>query len=237
MTILYEDNHLVVVNKAPGELVQADRTGDPCLRDTLAEHLAREHNKPGRAFVGVVHRLDRPVGGVVVMAKTSKALARLNDMFSRHIPTKTYWAIVPGRPPKDEDTLTHWLASRQQGNKTYIVPPDTPGAKEARLHYRLLAQGDRYSLLEIQLLTGRKHQIRAQLSAIGLPIRGDLKYGAPRSLPDGSISLLARRITLPHPVAGGADIDVTAPLPDDPLWQALYSMLNAQCSMGPTDQR
>lgn len=223
MNVIYEDNHIIVVDKAPGEIVQGDKTGDRPLVDIVKQWIKETHAKPGNVFCGVVHRLDRPVGGLVVFAKTSKALARLNDMFRNGDVHKTYWAITRNKPPKPTDTLTHWLTPVERINKTYVNSGPKSGAKEARLIYRLLASGDRYHLLEINLLTGRKHQIRAQLSAIGCPIRGDLKYGDKRSNPDGSISLLARRIRFRHPVSG-IEIDLTATLPDEPLWQALNAL-------------
>ncbi len=220
MDVLYEDNHIIVVNKEPGEIVQGDKTGDTPLSETVAAWLKEKYAKPGNVFVGVAHRLDRPVGGVVVMAKTSKALARLNEMFRRGEVHKRYWAITRGTPPEPAGELTHYITTTERNNKSYASPAPRPGAKEARLRYSTLATGDHYRLLEVELLTGRKHQIRVQLSAIGCPIRGDLKYGDRRSNPDGSISLLAREIRFVHPVSG-KEIHVTAPVPRDPLWQAL----------------
>ena len=220
MTVLYEDNHIIIVNKAPGEIVQGDKTGDTPLSETVKQWIKETHAKPGNVFLGVAHRLDRPVGGVVVFAKTSKALARLNEMFRVGNVHKTYWAITRGKPEKPEDTLTHWITTVERNNKSYASPTEKPGAKEARLAYRTLAESDRYRLLEINLMTGRKHQIRVQLSAIGCPVKGDLKYGDKRSNPDGSISLMARRIRFTHPVSG-IEIDVTAPVPDDTLWHVL----------------
>ncbi len=201
MTPLYEDNHLIVVAKEPGEIVQGDKTGDRPLSETVKAYLKELHNKPGNVFCGVVHRLDRPVGGVVIFAKTSKALSRLNEMLRNGQIKKLYWALVEGRPANDEETLENYLVSNQKLNKTFIARPDSKDAKLARLHYRVLARGLCYSLLEIELLTGRKHQIRAQLAAIGHPIKGDLKYGSRRSNPDGSISLLARSVEFEHPVS------------------------------------
>lgn len=220
MTVLYEDNHIIIVNKAPGEIVQGDKTGDTPLSETVKQWIKETHAKPGNVFLGVAHRLDRPVGGVVVFAKTSKALARLNEMFRVGNVHKTYWAITRGKPEKPEDTLTHWITTVERNNKSYASPTAKPGAKEARLAYRTVAESDRYRLLEINLMTGRKHQIRVQLSAIGCPVKGDLKYGDKRSNPDGSISLMARRIRFTHPVSG-IEIDVTAPVPDDTLWHVL----------------
>lgn len=220
MEVLYEDNHIIIVNKKPGEIVQGDKTGDTPLSETIKQYLKEKYAKPGNVFCGVVHRLDRPVGGVVVFAKTSKALARLNEMFREGKVDKTYWAITAGEPREASATLTHYLTTRQQGNKSYVSATPVPDSKKAVLHYDLIAKGDRYNLLEVKLETGRKHQIRAQLASIGCPVKGDLKYGAKRSNPDGSISLMARRIRFVHPVSG-IEIDVTAPVPADNLWQAL----------------
>lgn len=226
MTPLYEDNHIIIVDKQPGEIVQGDKTGDTPLSAIVAAYLKEKYAKPGNVFVGVVHRLDRPVGGVVVFAKTSKALSRLNEMLRKHQIHKTYWAIVEGRPTDDNGTLTDNLVTSERNNKTYVVAkgaPLPPDAREATLHYKVLARGDRYSLVEITLITGRKHQIRVQLANIGHPIKGDLKYGARRSNRGGGISLLARHISFIHPVSH-KEIDVTAPLPsDDPLWSHLTS--------------
>ncbi len=212
MTPLYEDNHIIIVDKKPGEIVQGDKTGDMPLSEIIKQHLKEKYNKPGNVFCGVVHRIDRPVGGVVLFAKTSKALTRLNDMLRKGEIHKTYWALVEGHPEKEEDTLTDYLISDGRINKTFVSSPDKADAKKATLHYTTVARGDRYTLLEVNLLTGRKHQIRCQLAAIGHPIKGDLKYGARRSNPDGSISLLARRIEFTHPVSKEA-ISVEAPLP------------------------
>lgn len=221
MKIIYEDNHIIVVDKAPGEIVQGDKTGDTPLSETVAAWLKEKYAKPGNVFVGVAHRLDRPVGGVVVLAKTSKALARLNEMFRRGDVHKRYWAITRGVPPQPEGELTHYITTTERNNKSYASAQPRPGAKEARLRYRTIAEGEHYRLLEVELLTGRKHQIRVQLSSIGCPIRGDLKYGDRRSNPDGSISLLAREIRFVHPVSG-KEIHVTAPVPQsDALWRAL----------------
>lgn len=221
MTILYEDNHLVIVNKQAGEIVQGDKTGDTPLSDFVKDWLKEKYNKPGNVYLGVVHRLDRPVSGVVLFAKTSKALPRLNKMFAEHNKVnKTYWAIVQNRPQEPQGTLTHWLTRQEKNNTARAYDREVPGSKKAVLDYELIASGDRYHLLEIHLHTGRHHQIRCQLAKIGCPIKGDLKYGAPRSNPDGSISLHARTLTLEHPV-NHEIISVTAPVPDDKLWQAL----------------
>ena len=213
MDIIYEDNHIIVVNKAPGEIVQGDKTGDTPLSDLIKNYLKEKYNKPGNVFCGVVHRIDRPVGGLVIFAKTSKALERLNKMLRDGDIHKTYWAIVEGKPQNPEATLKNYLKSDGRMNKTFISSPNDPEAKESVLKYHTIATGERYSILEINLLTGRKHQIRAQLSALGHPIKGDLKYGARRSNPDGSISLLARNIEFIHPVSK-FPITLEAPLPE-----------------------
>ncbi|MCM1518534.1 MAG: RluA family pseudouridine synthase [Pseudoflavonifractor sp.] len=223
MEVLYEDNHIIIVNKAPGEIVQGDKTGDRPLVDIVRDWIKEKYAKPGNVFCGVVHRLDRPVAGVVVFAKTSKALSRMNEMFRNGDVHKTYWAITANKPPMESDTLTHYITTTERNNKSYASSSPKPGAQKAVLSYRHLASGERYHLLEVNLLTGRKHQIRVQLSSIGCPIKGDLKYGARRSNPDGSISLMARSIRFVHPVSH-KEIDVTAPLPDDNLWQALGSL-------------
>lgn len=228
MTPVYEDNHIIIVDKAPGEIVQGDKTGDTPLSESIKQYIKEKYAKPGNVFVGVVHRLDRPVGGLVIFAKTSKALARLNDMLRDRKIHKTYWAVVEGRPEKDEDTLTDRLVSVERNNKTYLARPGDKDAREAKLHYRVLARGGRYSLLEINLITGRKHQIRVQLSNMGHPIKGDLKYGARRSNPGGSISLLARSISFEHPVSH-KQIEVTAPIPS---YEPLFGILSAQLPEG-----
>lgn len=212
MEIVYEDNHLVVVNKSPGEIVQGDKTGDTPLSELLKGYLKEKYNKPGNVFCGVVHRIDRPVGGLVIFARTSKALERLNRMLRDGEIHKTYWALVEGHPESDEGTLRNYLKSDGRINKTFVTTADNPEAKEGVLKYKVLNRGERYSLVEIELLTGRKHQIRAQMSHIGHPIKGDLKYGARRSNPDGSISLLARKISFVHPVSKDL-IELEAPLP------------------------
>lgn len=219
MTVLYEDNHIIVVNKNSGEIVQGDKTGDVPLSDIVKSWIKDKYNKPGNVFLGVVHRLDRPVQGVVVFAKTSKALSRLNDMFRTADVHKTYWAITKNRPEEPEGTLTHWLVRNEKQNKSYAYDTEKPNAKKAVLHYKLLAESDNYNLMEINLMTGRHHQIRCQMAHIGCPIKGDLKYGAKRSNIDGSISLLARKIEFVHPVSK-EQITVVAPLPDDTLWRS-----------------
>lgn len=220
MEVVYEDNHLLVVNKAPGEIVQGDKTGDMPLSESLKLWLKEKYAKPGNVFLGVVHRLDRPVGGLVIFAKTSKALSRLNDMLRDGKIHKRYLAVTRNAPPAPEGELHHYITSVERTNKSYTHDTPKAGAKEARLRYRHVASSDRYHLLEIELLTGRKHQIRVQLSSMGCPIRGDLKYGDKRSNPDGSISLMAWKLDFVHPVSG-KEISLRAPIPNDPLWQAL----------------
>jgi len=213
MEVVYDDNHIIIVNKSAGELVQGDRTGDPTLIDTVKAWIKEKYNKPGNVFLGVTHRIDRPTCGLVVMAKTSKGLSRMNELFRKGEVHKTYWAVVGNQPPKQEDTLTHYLKSVESNNKTHVSIVPREGHQKSVLKYRVIASSQRYWLLEVDLITGRKHQIRAQLSAIGCPIKGDLKYGAPRSNPDGGISLQAHRIHFTHPVSG-KEIDITAPLPE-----------------------
>ena len=224
MQILYEDNHLIAVGKAAGEIVQGDKTGDAPLGDAVKAYIKERYAKPGEVFLGVCHRLDRPVSGVVVLARTSKGLSRMNELLRRGEVSKTYLAIVCNRPPQDEGELTDWLTRNEKQNKSYAHPREVEGAKQARLRYRLLAQSDRYWLLAVRLLTGRHHQIRCQLAHIGCPIRGDLKYGAPRSNPDGSISLHAWRVRFEHPVRH-EPVELLAPLPGDRLWQSFNEQL------------
>ena len=220
MEIVYEDNHLIIVNKACGEIVQGDRTGDEPLVETLKQWIKEKYQKPGNVFCGVIHRIDRPTSGLVVFARTSKGLSRMNELFRKGEVHKTYWAIVQNRPPKQTDTLTHYLVAHEKRNRTEVFDAPKEGAQKAVLKYRVIAEGERYHLLEVELLTGRKHQIRAQLSHIGCPIKGDLKYGARRSNPGGGISLQSHRICFQHPVSK-LEIDITAPVPPQPLWQAL----------------
>ena len=222
MEVVYEDNHIIIVNKRSGEIVQGDKTGDEPLSETVKAYIKEAYHKPGNVFLGVVHRLDRPVSGLVVFARTSKALSRLNEMFRVGDVHKTYWAIVKDKPAVEEGTLTHWLVRNEKQNKSYAYDREVPRSKKAVLHYRLIGCTDRYSLLEIQLMTGRHHQIRCQLARMGCPIKGDLKYGAPRSNPDGSISLLARKVELVHPVSK-EPVSVVAPVPDDNLWHAIQA--------------
>lgn len=217
MEVLYEDNHIIIVNKRAGEIVQGDKTGDVPLVETVKEYIKERYAKPGAVFLGVTHRVDRPVSGVVVFARTSKALARLNDMFRTQQVQKTYWAVVRELPPQPEATLTHWLVRNERMNKSFAYDSERSGAKRASLTYRVIGKSERYHLLEVHLHTGRHHQIRCQLAHIGSPIVGDLKYGAPRSNPDGSICLHARIIEFEHPVSH-IQIRVEAPLPDLPLW-------------------
>ncbi|MBP5473313.1 MAG: RNA pseudouridine synthase [Bacteroidales bacterium] len=222
--VLYEDNHLIVVNKKPSDLVQGDSTGDTSLDEEVKSYIAKKYNKPGAVFLGVIHRLDRPVGGVVVYARTSKALARMNDMFRNGLVKKTYLAVVKERPPKEEDTLTNYLKKNEKLNKTFVHDTQVKDSKKASLTYRILGRSDRYYLLSVDLHTGRHHQIRAQLANIGCPIRGDLKYGYPRSNEDGSISLFAHRIEFDHPVSK-EHIVVEAPLPKGSIWSAFKDIV------------
>ncbi len=218
MEVLYQDNHIIIVNKAPGEITQGDRTGDVTLVQQVKDYIKETFHKPGNVFLGVVHRLDRPTSGIVVYAKTSKALSRMNALFRSNNIQKTYHAIVEKPPVPDQGKLVHHLKKNEQQNKSYTVTPATTGAKQAILSYRTIAYSDHYTLLSVTLQTGRHHQIRCQLSAIGSPIRGDLKYGARRSNPNGSISLHAHRIQFIHPVSQ-LPIDITAPYPkEDSLW-------------------
>ena len=220
MTVLYEDNHVIIVNKQSGEIVQGDKTGDIPLSDVIKDWLKVKYNKPGNVFLGVVHRLDRPVSGVVVFAKTSKALSRLNNMFAKHENVKkTYWAIIKNCPKDAEGTLVHWIKRNEKQNKSYAFDKECTDSKKAVLNYKVIGKSDRYHLIEIELLTGRHHQIRCQLAKIGCPIKGDLKYGAERSNPDGSISLHSRRISFIHPVSN-EKITIEAPLPNNNIWNA-----------------
>lgn len=224
MTVVYEDNHIIIVNKTASEIVQGDKTGDVPLSETVKQYLKEKYQKPGNVFIGVTHRLDRPVSGLVVFAKTSKALSRLNEMFKNSEVKKTYWAIVKQTPAETEGELVNYLVRNEKQNKSYAYDTEKPGSKKAVLHYRLIARSDNYCLLEVDLKTGRHHQIRCQLAKMGCPIKGDLKYGFPRSNPDGSISLHARRVRFVHPVSKEL-IDVVAPVPSDNLWQSLTASL------------
>lgn len=220
MEVVYEDNHIIIVNKQSGEIVQGDKTGDKPLSDFVKAWIKGKYAKPGNVFLGVVHRLDRPVAGLVVFAKTSKALSRLGNMFRDGEIKKTYWAIVPKAPIPPQATLTHWLVRNEKQNKSYAYDHEVAKSKKAILDYCVIGHSERYFLLEVHLKTGRHHQIRCQLSKIGCPIKGDLKYGAPRSNPDGSISLLSRKVEFIHPVSH-QPISIIAKTPDDNLWKAL----------------
>ena len=221
MTVLYEDNHIIAVNKTCNEIVQGDKTGDTPLSEIVKAYIKDKYNKPGEVFLGVTHRLDRPTSGVVLFARTSKALTRLNEMFKSHEQIqKTYWAIVQGCPKVPEARLENWLVRNEAQNKSYITKPHANNAKQAILEYRTLVRGENYTLLEVNIETGRHHQIRCQLAAIGCPVKGDLKYGAKRSNPDGGIYLHARKIEFIHPVSK-ENICITAPVPNDSLWQQL----------------
>lgn len=220
MNVVYEDNHLVIVYKEAGEIVQGDKSGDEPLSEMVKQWIKEKYQKPGNVFLGVVHRLDRPVAGLVIFARTSKALTRLNEMFRNGNIHKTYWAIVQQPPIESESTLTDWLVRNTQQNKSYAYNMPAPMAKKSILHYKTISSTERYTLLEVNLMTGRHHQIRCQLANIGCPIKGDLKYGAARSNPDGSICLLSHKVEFVHPVSK-KKIKVVSPLPMDNLWQAI----------------
>tara|TARA_R110002111_G_scaffold127137_5_gene191906 strand:+ start:1427 stop:2134 length:708 start_codon:yes stop_codon:yes gene_type:complete len=219
LQVLYEDNNIIIVNKRAGDIIQGDKTGDKPLSDVVKEYIKDKYNKPGNVYLGTVHRLDRPTTGLVIFAKTSKALPRLNKLFVSKDIKKTYWAIVKNEPPKTEDTLTHWLKKNPKNNKSYAHSKEVNDSKKAILHYKLLKKLDNYFLLEINLETGRHHQIRSQLYTIGCPIKGDLKYGFDRSNKDASIHLHAKNIAFVHPVKDET-ININAPLPKDPVWDA-----------------
>ncbi|WP_116787945.1 RluA family pseudouridine synthase [Flavobacterium psychrotrophum] len=220
LQVLFEDNHIIVVNKRVGDIVQGDKTGDKPLSEVVKEYIKDKYEKPGEVFLGVVHRLDRPTTGIVVFARTTKALTRLNEMFKNRETQKTYWAIVKNRPEKETSTLTHYLKRNEKSNTSKAFAKEVPESKIAVLDYKIIKQLTNYTALEIDLHTGRHHQIRSQLSAIGSPIKGDLKYGADRSNPDGGICLHARKLTFTHPVAK-TPIEITAPVPADALWQSI----------------
>lgn len=225
LQVLYEDNHIIAVNKGSSDIVQGDKTGDTPLSEVVKAYLKQKYNKPGEVFLGVVHRLDRPVSGVLLFARTSKALARLNDMFRNREVTKTYWAVVKEKPQTPEGRLEHYLIRNEKQNKSKAYDMPRSGAKLAVLTYRLLVQSDVYNLLEVSLETGRHHQIRSQLAHIGCPIKGDLKYGFPRSNAHGGISLHARSLDFVHPVSKKA-LHITAPVPqDDALWRFFENAL------------
>ncbi|WP_103072632.1 RluA family pseudouridine synthase [Aquimarina sediminis] len=217
LQVLYEDNHIIIVNKRPGDIVQGDKTGDTPLSDIVKEYIAKKYNKPGAVYLGVVHRLDRPTSGIVVFARTSKALPRLNALFANKEAKKTYWAIVKNSPPKKHDILTHWLKRNTKQNKSYAHKNEVPDSKKAILEYKVIKKLDNYYVLEIDLHTGRHHQIRSQLSSIGCIIKGDLKYGANRSNKNGSIHLHAQKLTFTHPVKK-EPLSIIAPPPVDPIW-------------------
>ena len=221
--ILYEDNHLIAVNKRPSDLSQGDKSGDPSLDDEVKKYIAKKYNKPGEVFLGVVHRLDRPVSGVILYARTSKALSRLNEMFRTSEIMKVYLAIVKNRPPEDNGTISHYLKKNEKQNKTYVYDTEVKGSKKASLTYRVAGRSDRYYLLEVILHSGRHHQIRAQLANIGCPVKGDLKYGFSRSNNDGGISLMARRLEFIHPVKKEKVI-ITAPFPEGDIWQVFKNV-------------
>lgn len=223
MEVIFEDNHIIAVSKTCNEIVQGDKTGDEPLSETLKGWLKEKYNKPGNVFVGVTHRLDRPTSGIVLFAKTSKALTRLNEMFRKSEVKKTYWAIVKAKDIAPEAELTHYLVRNEKQNKSYAYDVEKPNSKMAILHYKIIARSDRYMLLEIDLKTGRHHQIRCQLTKLGCPIKGDLKYGFDRSNPDGGISLHARRVSFTHPVSKEL-VEIVAPVPQDNLWQAFEKM-------------
>jgi len=223
MEVIYEDNHIIVVNKASSEIVQGDKTGDTPLSESLKQYLKEKYNKPGQVFLGVTHRLDRPVSGLVIFAKTSKALTRLNEMFKNGEVKKTYWAVVKKCPDKLKAELAHYLVRNEKQNKSYAYDKEVKGAKKAILEYAVIAHSDNYHLLEINLKTGRHHQIRCQLAKIGVPIKGDLKYGFNRSNADGSICLHARRISFIHPVSK-EEIHLEAPIPDKDIWKAFMEV-------------
>lgn len=218
--ILYEDNHLIAINKHPGDIVQGDKTGDIPLSDIVKAYIGERYGKPGDVFLGVVHRLDRPVSGVVLFARTSKALARMNTLMQKRDVRKIYWAVTDQPTPAEEGRARHFLAKDQEKNKSFVVSQSHPQGREAILDYHLTARTERYYLIEVELHTGRHHQIRAQLAALGCPIRGDLKYGFPRSNPDGSISLHSRSMSFTHPVRPET-VTIIAPTPADPLWTAI----------------
>ena len=219
LQILYDDNHIIIVNKRAGDIVQGDKTGDKPLSDVVKEYIAEKYNKPGNVYLGVVHRLDRPTTGLVIFAKTSKVLPRLNALFASKDISKTYWAIVKNKPAKEKDTLIDWLKKNPKNNKSYAYKKEVANSKKAILHYEVIKKLQNYFLLEIRLETGRHHQIRSQLYNIGCPIKGDLKYGFDRSNEDGSIHLHARHISFIHPVKNEL-IEIKAPLPTDAVWDA-----------------
>ncbi len=218
--MLHEDNHIIIVNKRPGDIVQGDKTGDKPLSEVVKSYIKEKYNKPGNVYLGVVHRLDRPTSGIVLFSKTSKALPRLNKLFQDKDAKKTYWAVVKEKPPRESDELIHFMKRNSKQNKSYAHKNEVPDSKKAVLDYKLIKELDRYYVLEIALHTGRHHQIRSQLSAIGSPIKGDLKYGFDRSNRDASIHLHSRELRFIHPVKK-EEIYITAPPPKDPIWDAI----------------
>lgn len=220
LQVIHEDNHLIVVNKRVGDIVQGDKTGDKPLSDVVKEYIKDKYNKPGEVFLGVVHRLDRPTTGIVVFARTSKALSRMNELFSNRATQKTYWAVVKNKPEKSQDKLVHYIKRNEKNNTSKAHPNEVPESKLASLEFKIIKELTNYTALEIELHTGRHHQIRAQLAAIGSPIKGDLKYGFDRSNPDGGIHLHARKLCFIHPVSKEA-ITIIAPTPDDVIWKAV----------------
>lgn len=220
LQVLHEDNHLIVVNKRVGDIVQGDKTGDKPLSEVVKEYIKEKYNKPGEVFLGVVHRLDRPTTGIVAFARTSKALSRMNELFSNRETQKTYWAVVKNKPEKPQDKLVHYLKRNEKNNTSKAHLKEVPDSKLASLEYQIIKELNNYTALEIELHTGRHHQIRAQLSAIGAPIKGDLKYGFDRSNPDGGIHLHARKLHFIHPVSK-EEITIIAPTPDDVIWNAI----------------
>lgn len=225
MQVIYEDNHIIAVNKTCSEIVQGDKTGDIPLSEIVKQYIKEKYKKPGDVFLGVIHRLDRPTSGIVLFARTSKALARMNKMFQeKDTIKKTYWAVVDRIPDPEQGTLHHWLVRNEKQNKSYAYASEVANSKEAFLNYRLIAKSDKFYLLEIQLLTGRHHQIRAQLAVLGCRIKGDMKYGFPRSNPDGGIHLHARKVEFAHPVTNQT-ISIAAPTPNDPLWNFFEELI------------
>lgn len=220
LQVIHEDNHLIVVNKRVGDIVQGDKTGDKPLSEVVKEYIKDKYNKPGEVFLGVVHRLDRPTTGIVVFARTSKALSRMNELFSNRETQKTYWAVVKNKPEKSQDKLVHYIKRNEKNNTSKAHQNEVPDSKLASLEYKIIKELTNYTALEIELHTGRHHQIRAQLAAIGSPIKGDLKYGFDRSNPDGGIHLHARKLCFTHPVSKEA-ITIIAPTPDDVIWKAV----------------
>jgi 23S rRNA pseudouridine1911/1915/1917 synthase len=220
LQVIHEDNHLIVVNKRVGDIVQGDKTGDKPLSDVVKEYIKDKYNKPGEVFLGVIHRLDRPTTGIVVFARTSKALSRMNELFSNRETQKTYWAVVKNKPEKSQDKLVHYIKRNEKNNTSKAHINEVPDSKLASLEYKIIKELTNYTALEIELHTGRHHQIRAQLAAIGSPIKGDLKYGFDRSNPDGGIHLHARKLCFTHPVSKEA-ITIIAPTPDDVIWKAV----------------